>query len=159
MPQPPEPTDYYVDEAGRVVFTEAWHLKRGYCCGNGCRHCPYGHSEVARAAKDRGFFEAVYEIVRLVPRGRVTTFGAVAEAAGMRISARTVGWALSMCSGAVPPVPAHRVVNRLGVLTGRRHFATPFLMQELLEQEGVKVEHDTVIDFKKLYWDPRQDRP
>lgn len=143
-----------MDEQGRVVFTEAWHLKRGYCCGNGCRHCPYGHRNVPSEKTGAPFFDKVYEIVRTVPRGRVTTFGAVARAAGMRSSARTVGWALSLCGGARPPVPAHRVVNRLGVLSGRHHFATPFLMQELLEQEGVRVEDDTVADFKKLFWEP-----
>jgi methylated-DNA-protein-cysteine methyltransferase-like protein len=154
MQLPPEEADFYTDEAGRVVFTEAWHLKRGYCCGNGCRHCPYGHRNVPSAKTGAPFFDLVYEIVRMVPRGRVTTFGAVARAAGMRMSARTVGWALGICGGAHPAVPAHRVVNRLGVLSGRHHFATPFLMQELLEQEGVRVENDTVMDFKKLFWEP-----
>lgn len=112
-------------------------------------------ADAKKAGKDEpSFFEAVYEVVRRVPRGRVTSFGAVAEATGIRGSARMVGWALSMCSAVRPKVPAHRVVNRLGVLSGRRHFATPTLMQELLEQEGVKVEEDTVTDFKKLFWDP-----
>lgn len=100
------------------------------------------------------FFDAVYAVVRKIPRGKVTTYGAVAEAAGMRMSARMVGWALSVCGGAVPRVPAHRVVNRMGVLTGRHHFATPTLMQELLEQEGVKVKGDTVVDFEKRLWKP-----
>lgn len=104
--------------------------------------------------EELSFFYAVYEVVRKVPRGRVTTFGAVAEATGMRVSARMVGWALSMSANAKPNVPAHRVVNRLGILSGRRHFATPTLMQELLEQEGVKVKEDTVVDFKKLLWQP-----
>lgn len=101
-----------------------------------------------------GFFDAVYDIVRQVPRGQVTTYGAVAEATGIRTSARMVGWALSVSSKAKPRVPAHRVVNRMGILTGRRHFATPTLMQELLEQEGVKVQDDTVVDFKRLFWEP-----
>jgi methylated-DNA-protein-cysteine methyltransferase-like protein len=100
------------------------------------------------------FFDAVYAVVRKVPRGRVTTYGAVAEATGMRMSARMVGWALSVCSNAKPRVPAHRVVNRLGILSGRHHFATPTLMQELLEQEGVQVKDDAVADFKKLLWKP-----
>lgn len=100
------------------------------------------------------FFDAVYELVRKVPRGRVTTYGAIAEATGMRMSARMVGWALSVCGSVKPRVPAHRVVNRLGILSGRHHFATPTLMQELLEQEGIKIADDTVVDFKKLYWEP-----
>lgn len=100
------------------------------------------------------FFDAVYAVVRRVPRGRVTTYGAVAEATGMRMSARMVGWALSVCSKARPVVPAHRVVNRLGILSGRHHFATPTLMQELLEQEGIQVDDDTVVDFKNLLWKP-----
>jgi methylated-DNA-protein-cysteine methyltransferase-like protein len=103
---------------------------------------------------NRSFFETVYAIVRKVPKGRVTTFGAVAEASGIRMSARMVGWALSMCGKVKPPVPAHRVVNRQGMLTGKYHFDTPNLMQELLEQEGVKVENDMVVEFKKLYWKP-----
>lgn len=100
------------------------------------------------------FYDKVYEIVRQVPPGRVTTYGAVAEAAGTRLSARMVGWALSMCRNARPKVPAQRVVNRMGVLSGRHHFATPTLMQELLEQEGVRVVADKVVDFKQLFWDP-----
>jgi len=111
--------------------------------------------DASETPKDEGgFFEAVYRVVRHVPRGRVTSFGAVAEATGVRGSARMVGWALSMSGSVTPAVPAHRVVNRFGVLSGRRHFATPTLMQELLEQEGVKVKDDTVVDFKKLFWNP-----
>lgn len=109
---------------------------------------------LSKADRKSTFFDAVYEVVRQVPRGRVTTFGAVAEATGMRMSARMVGWALSVSGNARPKVPAHRVVNRLGILSGRRHFATPTLMQELLEQEGIKVRDDTVLDFKKLLWEP-----
>lgn len=105
---------------------------------------------------DKPFYEAVYEIVRQVPRGRVTTYGAVAEAAGTRLSARMVGWALSMCHNARPRVPAQRVVNRMGILSGRHHFATPTLMQELLEQEGVEIKEDKVLDFKSLFWDPKR---
>lgn len=109
---------------------------------------------VAKEKQKDNFFDAVYAVVRKVPRGRVTTFGAVAEATGMRMSARMVGWALSVSGSAKPKVPAHRVVNRMGILSGRHHFATPTLMQELLEQEGVKVSDDTVVDFKKLFWEP-----
>jgi methylated-DNA-protein-cysteine methyltransferase-like protein len=101
------------------------------------------------------FFDSVYAVVRQIPHGRVTTYGAVAEATGLRMSARMVGWALNGCGHVRPKVPAHRVVNRLGILSGRHHFATPTLMQELLEQEGVEVKDDTVVDFKRLFWDPR----
>lgn len=100
------------------------------------------------------FYDAVFDVVRRVPKGRVTSYGAVAEATGLRLSARMVGWALRVCGKATPPVPAHRVVNRLGILSGKHHFATPTLMQDLLEQEGVRVKNDTVVDFKKLFWDP-----
>lgn len=100
------------------------------------------------------FLDAVYNVVRKVPKGRVTTYGAVAEATGIRMSARMVGWALSVCGKVKPRVPAHRVVNRQGMLTGKHHFATPDLMQELLEQEGVKVKNDKVVEFKKLFWEP-----
>lgn len=101
-------------------------------------------------------FEVIYDLVRQVPKGRITTYGAIAEATGMRTGARMVGWALNMCAGIKPKVPAHRVVNRLGILSGRHHFATPKLMEELLEQEGVKIKNDTVVDFKKLFWDPKE---
>ncbi|SFV31623.1 MGMT family protein [Thermoflavifilum thermophilum] len=101
------------------------------------------------------FLDRVYALVRKVPRGRVTTYGAIAEACGMRISARMVGWAMNQSHRVLPPVPAHRVVNRKGLLTGKHHFATPTLMQELLEQEGVKVIHDQVVNFEQVFWDPR----
>lgn len=163
-PQQSREPDHYLDEQGRLVFTRAYHLKRGYCCGNGCRHCPYHHKNVPpmknkdaapkEKKTDQPFFEAVYEVVRRIPRGRVTSYGAVAEATGTRLSARMVGWALNMSASAKPRVPAHRVVNRLGILSGKHHFATPTLMQELLEQEGVKVVDDTVVDFERRFWKP-----
>lgn len=108
-----------------------------------------------REKDDPTFLDAVYAVVRRVPRGRVTSYGAVAEATGMRISARMVGWALSVCGRVRPAVPAHRVVNRMGLLSGRHHFATPTLMQELLEAEGVLVEDDVVKAFSDLFWDPQ----
>ncbi|PJJ74614.1 methylated-DNA-protein-cysteine methyltransferase-like protein [Thermoflavifilum aggregans] len=108
------------------------------------------------SAAPPNFLERVYELVRKVPRGRVTTYGAIAEACGMRISARMVGWAMNQSHRVLPPVPAHRVVNRKGLLTGKHHFATPTLMQELLEQEGVKVIHDQVVNFEQVFWDPHQ---
>lgn len=102
------------------------------------------------------FFQDVYDVARLIPKGRVTSYGAIASYLGVKKSARVVGWAMN---GAhiFPDVPAHRVVNRNGLLTGKHHFATPTRMQELLEAEGVKVQNDQIIDFAKLFWDPVQE--
>ncbi|MDR0419582.1 MAG: MGMT family protein [Prevotellaceae bacterium] len=100
------------------------------------------------------FFEQVYAIARMVPFGRVTTYGAIAKALGTASSSRMVGWALS--SSHTQDVPAHRVVNRNGMLTGKIHFATPTQMQEMLEAESIKVLDDKVQDFEMLFWDPRE---
>jgi methylated-DNA-protein-cysteine methyltransferase related protein len=97
------------------------------------------------------FFENVYEVVRLVPKGRVTTYGAVAAYLGAKSSSRMVGWAMFGCPKGVP---AHRVVNRTGLLTGKHHFAKPDMMEKLLKKEGVKVVGDKVKDFKLIFWDP-----
>lgn len=97
------------------------------------------------------FFENVYDVVRLVPKGRVTTYGAIAAYLGAKSSSRMVGWAMN---GAPKGVPAHRVVNRIGLLTGKNHFKTPDMMEKLLKKEGIKVVDDQVKDFKKLFWDP-----
>ncbi|MGZ3840311.1 MAG: MGMT family protein [Flavisolibacter sp.] len=103
---------------------------------------------------DESFFELVYEVVRQVPRGRVTSYGAVAAALGARSSARMVGWAMNGSHRVRPRVPAHRVVNRQGLLTGKIHFDPPERMQELLEKEGILVREDRVVDFQKIFWDP-----
>lgn len=108
---------------------------------------------------DTSFFERVYDVVRQVPFGRVTSYGDVAEYLGGRMSARMVGWAMNACHTAHPPVPAHRVVNRNGLLTGKMHFGSPTLMQELLENEGVKVVKDQVQDFQVLRWRPLDELP
>ncbi|MDW7691579.1 MGMT family protein [Flammeovirgaceae bacterium SG7u.111] len=105
-------------------------------------------------SKKENFFEDVYEVVKLVPKGRVTTYGAIANYLGAKSGARMVGWALNGCIADGNGVPAHRVVNRLGLLSGKVHFGTPTLMQELLEAEGIKVEKDKVVDFKDKLWDP-----
>ncbi|GAB4395602.1 MAG: MGMT family protein [Microscillaceae bacterium] len=102
------------------------------------------------------FFEDVYAVVKLIPAGRVSTYGAIAEYLGSKGSARMVGWAMN-AAHTHPEVPAHRVVNRQGLLTGRHHFATPTLMQELLEKEGVRVVADQVQDFATLFWNPAQE--
>jgi methylated-DNA-protein-cysteine methyltransferase-like protein len=100
------------------------------------------------------FFEQVYAVARLVPRGRVTSYGAIAKYLGTARSARMVGWAMNGAGNVKPKVPAHRVVNRNGLLTGKVHFGSPTRMQELLEKENIKVKKDQVQDFKKLFWDP-----
>ena len=109
------------------------------------------------AAATLNFFEQVYEVARLVPCGRVTSYGAIAKALGASGSSRMVGWAMNAAHTARPAVPAHRVVNRIGLLTGKHHFETPFLMQHLLENEGVEIENDKVRNFMKLFWDPAEE--
>lgn len=99
----------------------------------------------------------VYQVVRLVPRGRVTSYGAIAAYLGAKSSSRVVGYAMNGAHNVTPAVPAHRVVNRQGLLTGKHHFATPFQMQELLEKENIVVKNDQVQNFKALYWDPTQE--
>ncbi|MCE3226701.1 MAG: hypothetical protein K0S32_1252 [Bacteroidetes bacterium] len=96
----------------------------------------------------------VYQVVRLIPKGRVTSYGAIAAYLGAKTSSRVVGYAMNGAGRIKPKVPAHRVVNRDGLLTGKHHFDTPFQMQELLEKEKIKVKNDKVVDFKKLFWDP-----
>lgn len=104
--------------------------------------------------KDESFFELVFEVVRQIPKGRVTSYGAIANALGTRMSARMVGWAMNGSHKIRPKVPAHRVVNRQGLLTGKIHFHPPERMQELLEKEGIRVVDDQVQDFNELFWDP-----
>jgi methylated-DNA-protein-cysteine methyltransferase-like protein len=104
--------------------------------------------------KEDSFFEKVYEIVRQVPYGRITTYGAIAEALGTKMSARMVGWAMNASHAATPPVPAHRVVNRNGLLTGKHHFPHEDMMQKLLEGEGIEVSDNQIINFNELFWKP-----
>lgn len=103
---------------------------------------------------DDNFFSLVYEVARQIPKGRVTSYGAIAAALGTKSSARMVGWAMNGCHRVKPKVPAHRVVNRNGMLTGKHHFNPPGIMEELLKKEGIKVKNDQVLEFKKLFWDP-----
>ncbi len=105
-------------------------------------------------SKDADFFSQVYEIVRLIPKGKVTSYGAIANALGTKLSARMVGWAMNAAHNTKPSIPAHRVLNRSGMLSGKMHFGSPTRMQELLEKEGVKIKNDQVIDLKKYFWDP-----
>jgi methylated-DNA-protein-cysteine methyltransferase-like protein len=106
---------------------------------------------------EKDFFQMVYQVVRLVPKGRVTSYGAIAAYLGSKTSSRLVGYAMNGAHRVKPKVPAHRVVNRNGLLSGKHHFATPFQMQELLEKEKIKVKGDKVVDFKKLFWDPMEE--
>ncbi len=102
--------------------------------------------------ENKDYFEEVYRVVREVPPGRVTTYGAIARYLSLRAGARMVGWAMNAAHGS--DVPAHRVVNRIGVLSGKHFFGGPTVMQELLEAEGVCVDDDRVVDFNNLLWDP-----
>lgn len=104
-------------------------------------------------AENENFFQKVYEVARLIPYGRVTSYGAIAKYLGAARSARMVGWAMN-ASGLQEDVPAHRVVNRIGMLTGKHHFQGTNLMQQLLESEGVEVSDNQVVNFDKYFWDP-----
>ena len=99
------------------------------------------------------FFENVYAVVKLIPKGRVTSYGAIACYLGSKQSSRLVGWAMN-ASHKLNGVPAHRVVNRKGILTGKHHFETSNRMQELLEKEGVNIKEDQIMNFNELFWDP-----
>ncbi|MFM7629984.1 MAG: MGMT family protein [Algoriphagus sp.] len=99
------------------------------------------------------YFDWVYQVVREIPSGRVSSYGAIAHYLGLKSGARMVGYAMN-ASHTVNDVPAHRVVNRKGLLTGKHHFATPTQMEELLKSEGIKVKNDQVIDFESLFWNP-----
>jgi methylated-DNA-protein-cysteine methyltransferase related protein len=113
-----------------------------------------GKEQPKNTLKEFSFFQDVYEVVRQVPKGKVTSYGAVAAYLGTRLSARMVGWAMNAATNTKPKVPAQRVVNRNGMLTGKHHFATETLMEELLKKDGVEVKNDMVVDFKKRFWDP-----
>ena len=106
---------------------------------------------------EKDFFQMVYQVVRLIPRGRVTSYGAIAAYLGAKSSSRVVGYAMNGAHRVKPKVPAHRVVNRNGLLSGKHHFDTPFQMQELLEKEKIKVMDDKIVEFKRLYWDPAEE--
>lgn len=99
------------------------------------------------------YFDLVYQVVREIPVGRVTSYGTIAHYLGLKSGARMVGYAMN-AAHTMQDVPAQRVVNRQGLLTGKHHFSTPTRMQELLEAEGVQVENDRVVDFQKILWDP-----
>lgn len=104
--------------------------------------------------KNVDFFKVVYAIVREIPKGKVTNYGAIAKALGSSKSSRMVGWAMNAAHND-PTIPAHRVVNRKGLLTGKMHFSTPNQMQELLETEGHTIKNDQIINFETVFWDPQ----
>lgn len=112
---------------------------------------------MAKDKKEYGFFEDVFEVVMQIPKGRVTTYGAIANYLGTKMSARMVGWAMNASHSSELNVPAQRVVNRNGILTGKHHFATPTQMESLLKKDGVKVEKDVVVNFKIIFWDPSKE--
>ena len=112
---------------------------------------------MAAGKEDYSFFENVFEVVKLVPPGRVTSYGAIASYLGSKGSARMVGWALISSHQQNKNIPAYRVVNRNGLLTGKQHFASPDAMQESLEREGIEVKDDRVVNFEKLFWDPAKE--
>ncbi len=101
------------------------------------------------------FYTKVYAVVRKIPKGKICTYGDIAEYIGTKGAARTVGYAMNYSHQVTPFVPAHRVVNRNGLLTGKQHFGTPTLMQQLLESEGVKIINDQIQDFEKIRWKPK----
>jgi methylated-DNA-protein-cysteine methyltransferase-like protein len=105
-------------------------------------------------ARQASFFEKVYDVVQQIPYGRVTTYGAIAKYLGSGGASRMVGWAMNASHNNTQNIPAHRVVNRNGRLTGKHHFGSPDLMQQLLESEGIAVKEDSVIAFEKHFWDP-----
>ena len=108
-----------------------------------------------KSIKNDHYFQRVFDVTCMIPAGRVTTYGAIADFLGLG-SARMVGWALNHSHSNITFIPAHRVVNRKGELSGRTHFATPTLMAELLQAEGIKVENDKIIDFDRFFWLPRE---
>ncbi len=116
-----------------------------------------GIEQPKSTVREYSFFQDVYEVVRQVPSGRVTSYGAIAAYLGTKLSARMVGWAMNAAHGAKPRVPAQRVVNRMGMLTGKHHFATHTLMEELLKKDGVTVAHEKVVDYDTRFWDPSKE--
>lgn len=115
---------------------------------------PLNKERLATTTKAYSFFEDVYDVVRQIPKGRVTSYGAIASYLGTKLSARMVGWAMNAAHVAKPKVPAHRVVNRNGLLSGKAHFTPPSLMENLLKKEKIQVQNDKIIDFEKIFWDP-----
>lgn len=121
------------------------------------KQIPAARETAKSTIKEYSFFADVYDVVRQIPKGKVTSYGAVATYLGTKLSARMVGWAMNAAGTAKPKVPAQRVVNRNGMLTGKHHFSMPTAMEEMLKKDGVSVKDDTVVDFKKRFWDPSEE--
>ena len=117
---------------------------------------PIKQEQPKSTQKEYSFFADVYDVVRQIPKGKVTSYGAIAAYLGTKLSARMVGWAMNAAHTAKPKVPAQRVVNRNGMLSGKHHFGTPTAMEELLKKDGVEIKNDTVIDFKERFWSPSE---
>jgi methylated-DNA-protein-cysteine methyltransferase-like protein len=107
--------------------------------------------------REESFFELVYEVARQIPYGRVTSYGAIAACLGTKLSARMVGWAMNGADKINPIVPAHRVVNRVGLLSGKHHFKPPGKMEKLLKKEGILVKEDVIVNFREKFWDPAEE--
>ena len=114
-------------------------------------------AKIPQQKNHESFFENVYAVVRLIPKGRVNSYGAIARYLGTAGSSRMVGWAMNGAHGVKPKVPAQRVVNRNGMLTGKHHFGSPDAMQQLLEKEGLVVKNDIIVNFKEVFWDPEKE--
>ncbi|MBE0663025.1 MAG: MGMT family protein [Bacteroidales bacterium] len=112
---------------------------------------------MAASGNDYSFFAQVHEVVKLIPFGRVTSYGAIANYLGTKGSARMVGWAMNASHHSLDSIPAHRVVNRIGLLTGKNNFGGPDIMQQLLESEGITVLEDQIQHFEKYFWDPAKE--
>jgi len=108
-------------------------------------------------AREESFFDLVYEVARQIPYGRVTSYGAIAACLGTKLSARMVGWAMNGADKVNPTVPAHRVVNRVGLLSGKHHFKPPGRMEKLLKKEGILVKDDKIVNFKEKFWNPGEE--
>jgi methylated-DNA-protein-cysteine methyltransferase related protein len=107
--------------------------------------------------KHENFFANVYDVVRQIPRGRATSYGAIAAYLGTKSAARMVGWAMNGCHRVSPKIPAHRVVNRNGMLSGKAHFQPPSKMELLLKKEGIIVKKEAIVGFEKIFWDPAKE--
>ncbi len=118
---------------------------------------PELHKVHPSGKREESFFELVYEVARQIPYGRVTSYGAIAACLGTKLSARMVGWAMNGADKINPTVPAHRVVNRVGLLSGKHHFKPQGRMEKLLKQEGVLVKDDVVVNFHEKFWDPSKE--
>jgi len=114
---------------------------------------------VGKKQNSNDFFSRVYEVTKLIPYGRVTSYGAISRYLGTGRSARMVGWALNICHNDPEFIPAHRVVNHIGILTGKHHFGNSTTMQQLLENEGLVIDDDKILNFREKFWDPSSELP